>query len=382
MLRNTLQSFNGNYSGFIHLQGFGIRRNPFLKNNPDLNSDLLIFAKGGHDTKFYYAVAFDPFLSVFKNSPRIYSRLVDSPRLRFARIGYPLLINLFSAGKPQYFPQAMVWLILLSNCIAVYFLARILMVLSVNPIWALFYILTPGFTVSCIRVLPESISAAFLLGALYFYFKDRIAVCVVLLSAAILVRESNVIAVMITGIWEIVSRRKERGLFIFSSVLPYVGWKLFLTYRLFHLFGWSTLFYSPGVLDVPLKSIFNVFWNVQAGQYPTEERASAVFYATLLLSVFVFSLITLIRRRDLTTALCFTYSLVAVSLDYQKVWIGLANVERTTFEALLLFVPLCLKTKDRAAIFAAALGLLLLTYDLFYLTANDSFRAGIVLSGF
>ena len=387
MLLSTLKSFNGNYSGFIHLQPHGIQRNAFLKANPNLSRNLLVFHRGGHDTKFYYSVAFDPFLSTFSKKLIVYERMLDSPPLRFSRIGYPLLIHFFSAGNPERFPKTMMWLVLLSHCFSIFFLAKILTHYDQSAFWALLYLIIPGLTVSSVRVLPESISAAFLLAGVFFYLKQRFVVCALFLSFAILIRESNMIVVLIASAWEAVLKNKSGALLLMGSLLPFICWRLFLTYRLFPFFGWSTLFHSAQVLSFPFHGIGVLFHQIAIHQYPAKHASPAMFLAILLCLMFFVSVYLLVRRRDAITILFFCYSLLAVSLDYDKTWTGFRNAERVTFESFIFFIIACgpFKGSLRFPILRAALLFfftMTLLYDLFFLSLKGSFHAGLILAGF
>jgi hypothetical protein len=389
MLKYRFDRFHGNYSGFIHLREEGIQRNPLLTEDQELSQNLRTFRGGGHDTKFYYTVAFDPFLTRFAKTPEVYSTLVDSPRVRFSRIGYPLLIKLFSGDRAQYFPRTMVWLVLLSNCLAVFALAKIMALHEIHPLWSLTYLLIPGLTVSCVRVLPESISAALLLVGLYAYFRDKLILSAVFLSTAILVRETSAIAVVMIFVWEMFDRRWSRSFILLCSLIPYLGWKLFLTYRLFPVFQWSTLTYSQPVLGFPLNGILAVLQQIQAGQYPPGDRQSAVFYMAMLLLLLIASVYFLFKRRDVVSLTFFVYMFLAISLNYEKVWKGLGNVERTTFEGFLFFIiaslnstPKSHKHKWRIGFALAVFSSVLLIYDLVFLTADKPFQAGLLLKGF
>jgi hypothetical protein len=104
--RHGLQEHGGHYSGFLYLTP-AFAASPVLDPYPDLRRSLVTHDPG-YDGQLMILMAFDPLMTHFE--PATYSKVVDAPGYRYGRIGFPLLTRLFSGGRPEAFPQTMVWL--------------------------------------------------------------------------------------------------------------------------------------------------------------------------------------------------------------------------------------------------------------------------------
>jgi hypothetical protein len=363
-----------NYSGFLYLSEKYIAENPLLKDRKDLKRSLDL-AEKGYDGQFMYTMTFDPFLSRFKDKPKMYLKVVDNPPYRYARIGYPLLTKIFSLDRPELYPKTMIYLILASHLILVFFLVCILRFYNRNPFLALLYALIPGFLLSLMFGLPESIAAAFLMGGFWFYLSEKRWAAAAFLAASVLVRETGLLMIFCLVCYEWWKKKNNRaGLILACSVLPYMFWRLFLAMRLFKQFGART-FYTSGNLSIPFSGLWEICSAFFHGQYPN--GVSGLLYALILLAVFLVSLFVFIRNKNITTVCLLAYSVFAVSLSYRMVWAGLPNGERVTYEVFLfllaaLATPEVWRSKARYAI----LGLfaVLFFYSYFFASAADCFR--------
>jgi hypothetical protein len=352
------------------------RENPLRKN--------LIISPSGYDGTYFYMIAFDPFLRKFQDHPEKYYLLVDEPVYRFSRIGFPLMIHAFSLGKAEWFPKTMMWLILFSHLLGIYFLVRIIMVYGRNPLWGLFYLLIPGFQVSMHMALPESISAAFLLGGIYFYIRKRPLAAVPFFAVSILVRETGGLLVLVIIIFEIIRHKKIRNaLILLGSFFPFCAWKLFLTWKLFPVYGLKTLAYSPGDFTLPFSGFIDLFKVIHRGEYLQSIVLPAIYFPLLLVILFVFALFFLKKKCDFLTLGLFSFSLLSLILSYEKIWCHVDNGVRTTYEAFLLLIVVFISRKDEEPSWLkyAFLGLCasILLYDFFFSELAPDFRAGFFL---
>ncbi len=347
--------------------------------------DSLIISPSGYDGQFFYLIAFDPLLRKFRDQPKKYYQFIDEPAYRLSRIGFPLMIHFFSLGKAELFPKTMMWLILLSHLLGIYFLVRIIMHFGRNPLWGLFYLLIPGFYVSLSTALPESISAAFLLGGLYYYLRKRPLAALPFFAASILVRETGGLLVILIVIHEIFKNKNVRqALILAGSFLPFLAWKLFLTWRLFPLYGLKTLFFSPGDFTLPFAGFIDLFNTIHRGAYPQALVLPGIFYPLLLTLIFIFAIYFLIRECDCLALGLFCFSLLSLILSYKKIWCHVDNGVRTTYEVfLLLIVVFISRWQDERSwlkYLFLGLGALILLYDSFFSILAPSFKAGLLIS--
>jgi hypothetical protein len=382
----TLKTYEGNYSGFLHIREDRLEKNLLLQNNPQLR-DSLIVSKRGYDGQFFYFVAFDPFLTWNLTKDWQFKRIgIDAPPYRYGRIGYPVLTRIFSLNQPSRFPRTMIYLILASHLVSAFFLFKIVRLYNRNPFWILLYIVVPGFSTSLELALPESIAAAFLLGGIVFYLQKRFPITTILFAISILIRETSIIFVLVTACYEVLRNKNLRtGLVLSLPVIPYFFWRCYLTWKLFILYGWETLFYSPKILATPFSGIIRAisFGN----DLGPAEKQCVMIIAAFICIMLIFAFIEIFRMPSPFSFSLLAYSLLYISLDYEKVWGHTKSIERTTYEGFLLCVLIFLslpsfRTKDSFSFAKIAvlsfLGLVLI-YDVTSPSIGNEFKAGLFL---
>jgi hypothetical protein len=181
----------------------------------------------GYDGQFYYRLAVAPLSPV----ARVAGIRFDYPVYRAQRIGYPLLVRLFSAANPKAIP----WVMLLLNVAAAGVIAATAATM-VSRWWAALAVaLFPGFLLTISRDLVELVEIAFLLLALRFLLSRRIAPSVIFLTLAVLTKETAILFAIAAGVAILL---KERAVIRASAfaipIAAHVGWKLFL-FRLWNL---------------------------------------------------------------------------------------------------------------------------------------------------
>lgn len=339
---------------------------------------------GGYDGQFYYFIAYDPFLSRFKDNPINYRGVVDEPAYRFGRIGFPLLIRIFSLDKPEKYPETMIWLILLSYLTGAFFLLRIIQFFKQSCLWAFLYILIPGFQISLHRACPEPISMAFLLAGLYFYLKRRIPAASLLFAGALLIRETTGFFILVVILVELFKRRNFRAtLLLGASTLPLIFWRFFLTLRLFPCYGWATLFSHPRDFGLPFSGLVELCRRVLAGWYYEDLAAAGLSYPILLALTFLFSLYFLQKRTDALSLGLFIFTLVSLLLNYDKIWVHVDNGIRTTFEPFIFLILAFISQKEslKPALRGLFLGFfaLVFVFNYFFSSLHPFFRSGFFL---
>jgi hypothetical protein len=338
-----LQQYNGNYSRFLQLDKTFVEKSPLLEGRDDVKKTLS-FVQGGYDGQFMYMMAFDPFMSAFKDDPRRYFEVVDTPPYRYTRIGYSLLTKLFAWNEPLRFPQTMIWLILAAHFCAALALGAIIRHHGGHPAWALLYAIVPGFLQSLNAGLPESIAAAGLLTGIWLILTSRYAFAALVLGATLLVRETSVAFVVMMVLWLWLSKREWRGGFIVGlSIGALVAWRAFITWRLYPIYGMTTFLFTPGNIGMPFKGIIDLWAVIGRGEYFLDYPPLAVagrLFPILLTSALIISLVLLWKRRDGLSAAAVVASIIAVSLDYPNVLLHIGNAERVSFDVFVLLLAI------------------------------------------
>lgn len=380
----SLKEFEGNYSGFLVLSPKFVYKNPLLLDREEITDDLMIApGEGGYDAQFFYVMSFDPFLRTFAHRPRLYRKVVDAPPYRFGRIGYSVMAKVFSFDRPEFYPQTMIFLILISHFIAALFLARIAHFYNVSALWGLLYLLVPAFTVSLRVGLPESIASAFLVAGTYYFIREKLLPAVVLFAFAILVRETSAVLVACAIAGELLKRRIKIAGLLSLSLAPYLLWRIYLGWRLFPTFKWKAFFFDPEGTNLPFAGIRMLYETLYRGEYVPEAATAATVFGAFLIFLFGFSIFLLWKRRDFITFAFFVYSLLAVSLDYKNVFVPILNAERVTYEAFVLLLVAFLTFRRHFIVRAISLAffVILLYYDWTIFNYSHFFRAGLLWGG-
>lgn len=371
----------GDYSGFLQLSKRWTSQNPFLNERPELKRQLKIYERG-YDGQFMYFISFDPFLRRFSDDLFRYRKWIDNPPYRYGRIGFPLLTAAVSWNEPARFPRSMIYLIVVSNIVAVFFLAKIALLYRRSPLWALAYLLIPAFSVSLRLGLPESIAAAFLLGGIFFYLRKEVLISALFFACTLLVRETGAIAVLFLSAFELFRNRNRRTALILGlSLLPLLMWRISLSWRMFSDYGLLAIPIRGGDLTIPFAGMIRLWFEVGKGDYTGGSAMSAILYPAILSFALVLSLFNLRRNRGAFSLLFTAYALFAICFSYAKVWCYIPNGERVAYE---VFVLLCIaffsvaETDRKAYRYAMVIFFtMVMFYDLFFLSAAPSFRAGI-----
>jgi hypothetical protein len=339
LAQSLLADYDGNYSGFLQMSRRFGDQVPALSHRPDLLRDLQMGDGGGYDGQFIYAIMFDPLLLAFRTDPSRYRAVVDAPPYRFARIGFPLIAKVLSGNVPELYPRTIVWTILASTFAGAFLLACIARFFGHSPLLALAYIAVPGFVQSLHVALPEPTAAAFLILGYVLLLHRRIGWAVTAFAASVLIRETGIIFVLALALWDARRESTRRTAWLLClALVPYLAWRGYVGWRLWSDFGWQGVFFNPQNLGWPFAGIAQLWQRIYAGQYFDGDRALAIagiaFPALLLLGLGI-SVYALRHRRDGLALAAVAYAGLAISLNYEAIWLHVGNAERGTYEFFL-----------------------------------------------
>ena len=375
--------FGGTYSRFLRIEDKRLEAfAPLYFLSGRIPADVV--PMDGYDGEFNYFMAFDPFLSKYRSQPSIYASFIDEPSYRYGRIGFPLLVKLFSLDRPELYPKTIVWLIVVSHFIGAFFLLRIVLTLGKHPFWTFLYLLVPGFYYSLQWGLPESVGLVFLLAGLDNYLEGRPVGAVILLAASLFIRETGFLLVLALMGHELLKKRDFKAAWIIGcSVLPYLLWRGFLTHRLFDLYGWKSLVFGPADFTVPFFGFFDLYAHLAVRDYAAVFVPTAAIYPLLVTAIFGFAVYRFSKDKGLLSSALLLYSLVSVSLNYAKIWNGIGNGIRGTFEAFVFLFLVVLARKDgwkAAQKYIAAVFFAIVFFFLFFIMdVSEYFRAAFLI---
>jgi hypothetical protein len=350
-LLQTSATYGGNYSGFLHLDRNVAARAPFLRERPELAQSLITY-DAGYDGQFMYLMAFDPLLRRFADRPSEYGAYIDSPPYRYGRIGFSALTAVVSARRPERYPVVMLWLIVAAHFALATVLAHLAASNGMSPFVGLMYLAIPGFMSSLMSALPEALAAAGLVAGYYWWGSRRVMLAALAFGGALLVRETGVVLLVMLVVVELGRERAARrraALLLAGALTPVCVWRSFAASRFFGEFGWAALFTNPGDLGVPFAGLTDLWVAGVHGTQPAPEITGAVVFPVLLTLALLLAVATWRQRAGPLETSAVVYAIVAVSLNYEKIWSHLPSGERGTFELFVCLLLLLLTRRDGPA---------------------------------
>src|SRR5258708_5404820 len=156
----------------------------------------------GYDGASFYRLALDP----FTRRPTDFGITLDAPAYRQQRILYPFLVWCLSAGRHEWVPALMVWLNIAAVAGLSWSGASLARHFGRHALWGSLFSLYPGFLYSVSRDLCEPLACALGLAAIAAIVRRQPVAGAVLLSCAILTRETFLILAVAYAAVSLLSR--------------------------------------------------------------------------------------------------------------------------------------------------------------------------------
>ncbi|MFN7981110.1 MAG: hypothetical protein U0Q11_04575 [Vicinamibacterales bacterium] len=345
--------FAGSYSGLLRISRVMFDGSTLLKQRQDVRSTLTLREDGGYDGQFAYFVTFDPLMQALAERPMEYRTVVDAVPYRFGRIGFSWLTQIVSLGQWRLFPTAMVWLVIVGTAACAFALSLMAECQGKSPALGALVLLVPGFWESVQNVLPEPIAAALVVSGIFAYTYDRFLASALCLAASLLVRETGVVFVLCLTAW-LAPRRGWRTalVFIACALLPVALWRVHVAAVIFPDWGIRGLLDQPADLSMPLSG-FGQLWKVaSSGAYlggSAEMRRAAFALPPVLIGGWILTVVWLFKSRTPVALAGAIYGLIAVSLNYDMIWVHVGNGQRGTYEVFLSLMLLLTDSSVRSS---------------------------------
>jgi hypothetical protein len=177
-----------------------------------------LYPNAGHDGKFFYVIARHPF-SFSKTGS-----LLDVPAYRYRRILFPLLSGLLAHHGGAALVYALVIVSLCGVGIGAWALSRF----PKAPLWLpLTVAADPGVAAAMFITLSDALATGLTLAAFAVMFRRRWGWATLLLVAAVLTRETTVLAALSLACWPGLPRRARVTLAAVPTAVI-VAWSLFV----------------------------------------------------------------------------------------------------------------------------------------------------------
>lgn len=183
----------------------------------------------GHDGKYFFVQANDPFLL----DPRGNADILDLPLYRSQRMLYPLL----AGGLGWFSPETIVWALLAVNLIAMaagtLATAGLALRLGGSPWWGMSFAANIGLLYALTSDGSDVLAAALAMWFVVFIYRNQVVPATITIAAAALTREVMVICAVGAAAWLWFEGRRISAIAI--AAIPTIalgGWTSYLLYRL------------------------------------------------------------------------------------------------------------------------------------------------------
>jgi hypothetical protein len=279
----------------------------------------------GHDGKYYFMQAMDPFFS----TPEVHAAHLDRPTYRAQRMIYPTL----AGGFGLFSPSATAWNLLVINLVALgigtWLTSLLAKELGLSPWFGLAFLLNPGVLVSSMIDTAEVLAMLFLVAAALLLLRDRVVASAAFLTLAALTRETMLLATIgaIVYLWH--TRRRVPGVF----VVPFVAtgaWWLFVRAKLGYL--------GEGIQDTEALGLpFKGFFDALETWLATPGSEVDVMMGVLLLVSSILVAFRAVKDRSLLGLMAAGFVVLAV-LMVEAVWRFYFDASRALVPVLTVYI--------------------------------------------
>ena len=277
---------------------------------------LTVTPETGYDGVAFYRLALDPFTSKKTD----FGIGLDNPPYRQQRIGYPLIVWLLSGGgKPRLIP----WLLLAVNFAGLVVIGgaggALAETFGRSPLWGLLFPLYPGFLMTLSRDTSEIVAWAFALAAILAMARRHNLAAAILLTCAILTRETTITilagAILVECGRLVRTRGRDVRAPLVIPVLVYLAWQLFLAHR------WGTMPLIAGA--PPLTRPFAEYIALIRANAPRRIQLQRIYFAEgMYLAAIVTTACVALRKSaaPLAVKIAFVAEVALASMLTHDVW--------------------------------------------------------------
>lgn len=307
------------------------------------NKIIVLKNTTGYDGQFYYRLALDP----FTKKETDYGIRLDVPLYRQQRILYPFLTWLVSFHLPEIVPDVLVFLNMFLLGIIAYYGSLYSISLKKSGFWGVAFALYPGFLITLSRDLTEITAIAFLLAGMTYLRSKHYLASGILLSLAILAKETTLIVPLSVGMVLAFQGFKNMKLKEFIGVvLPIVVYGFWHLWLYFHWLSQGNI--DLGIsnnIGVPFAGIFRFFMSIPLFSSPMQMAFSLelIFFV-----IFIFLIVISIykTRAPLYMVISWLIYLVVCLCLTTSVWVDDYAFMRALSELYILGLIILLSAKD------------------------------------
>jgi hypothetical protein len=257
----SLRTRGNDVSRFVIASGSGVDAS---KVPPGLT---VMPGSGGYDGVIFYRLALNP----FTREATAHGITIDNPSYRQQRVGYPLLIRIASLGFVRAIPAVMLGLNVLAVLAIAATGAMIAGQFGHHAINGLLFALYPGFLLSMSRDTAEIVMVAFALAAFCAFNARRFMLSGVLLTYAVLTRETALTIAIALAIAYVIRRTRIAPITFALPIGVYAAWQLILAAQ------WGVLPLRAGVPATARP--FSEYVRFFAAALPRHDHLQRIYFA-------------------------------------------------------------------------------------------------------
>jgi hypothetical protein len=291
----------------------------------DRLGEVVVAPRGGHDGKFYFVQAMDPFYL----NPEANAYLLDRPTYRAQRMLYPTVVSVAGLGGPW----AVVWAMYIVNavgiglgCVATALVAR---ELGLSEYFGLAFVANLGMLSAGIFDTAEVFGFGLLMVGFYFCMRKSWGWMALALTLAVLARETMFAGVFGVAVYLVLVKVRLPRSLIYTLVVP-AAWFAYLQLRIGYLPGYED---HAQVIAPPFTGFFKAlgYWNSEPGQ--AENMAVGI----VLMAISIVFLVRVVRSRTLVAITGASFALIAVMMA-EVVWYERYDSSRALAPLMTLFI--------------------------------------------
>jgi hypothetical protein len=303
----------------------------------------------GFDGQFYYRFALNPFTSQATE----FGITIDEPSLRHQRILYSFLTWTLSFGDPSRVPVVMVLINLIGLMVLGWMGGHYAQSFQQQALWGVFLPLYPGFLLTLSRDLVEILEITLLVGSLLLIRRAKPLAATLLLSLAVLTKETSLLVAVAALLVYVFRRWKGRDLANLRWHYFAVPMAVFAVWQLGLFYNWGKFpIFASSEANFGIPFVAPAAFALHTLR--TLQRPNTIelfFLAGFAFAVFYYLRSTAASMLEISAALLF--AVLAVSLGrvvWTEDWTFLRAVSQ--FCVLGTIILIGAKTKSRAFVFA------------------------------
>ncbi|CAN5849786.1 hypothetical protein BH23ACT4_BH23ACT4_01220 [soil metagenome] len=297
----------------------------FVVYGEELLGEIRVAPEAGHDGKFYFVQAMDPFYL----APDENAIFIDRPTYRAQRMLYPTLAG--AAGLAG--PWATVWALYGLNivliglgCVVTGMVAK---QLGASELFGLGFGVNLGMLSAGLVDTAEILGFALLMLGLYLCLRQSWKWMTVALTLSVLARETMLAGVVGIAVYLLMTRRRIPRHLVWAIVLP-LAWFAYLQVRIGYLPGYDD---TASTLGLPLFGFVEAFgeWISEPVQF-ANLATGVIFMALAVLFV-----VRVVRKRDILTSVGAPFFFVALLMSV-VVWRQAFDSSRALAPLMTLYI--------------------------------------------